>query len=71
MLIDRGANQYAGDGVYLVSWAEHLLIRRLQLAGKDKLELVADSSTHKDRVVAKGKVVVHAKALLVWKAGKL
>ncbi|WP_280364852.1 LexA family transcriptional regulator [Pseudomonas sp. BN411] len=71
LLIDRGVNQYVGDGIYLVAWAEHLFIRRLQLAGTDKLELIADSPTHKDRVVPAGKVAIHAKALLVWKAGKL
>ncbi|WP_161490978.1 XRE family transcriptional regulator [Pseudomonas sp. TCU-HL1] len=71
VLIDRGINQYAGDGVYLIAWAGYLLIRRLQLAGTDKLELVADSPTHKSRVVPAGKIVVHARALLVWKAGKL
>ncbi|MNP51832.1 Peptidase S24-like protein [compost metagenome] len=71
VLIDRGVNQYAGDGIYLLAWAGHLFIRRLQLAGTDKLELVAHSPTHKDRVAQAGKVDVHAKALLVWKAGKL
>ncbi|MCY1563059.1 hypothetical protein D9M68_1005400 [compost metagenome] len=70
-MIDRGVNQYVGDGIYLIAWAGHLFIRRLQLAGTDKLELVADSPTHKDRVAQAGKVDVHAKALLVWKAGKL
>jgi transcriptional regulator with XRE-family HTH domain len=71
VLIDRGVDQYAGDGIYLIAWAGHLFIRRLQLAGTDKLELIADSPTHKDRVAQAGKVGVHAKALLVWKAGKL
>lgn len=71
VLLDRGINEYVGDGIYLVSWAEHLFIRRMQLAGADQLELVADSPTHKGRVVPASKVTVHAKALLVWKARKL
>lgn len=71
VLIDHGVKQYAGDGVYLITWAGHVLIRRLQLAGTDKLELLADSPKHNGRVVPANRIAVHARALLVWKAGKL
>ncbi|MCY1521332.1 hypothetical protein D9M68_561420 [compost metagenome] len=71
VLVDRGINEYVGDGIYLVTWAGHVFIKRLQLAGVDQLELTSDNATHKGRVVPKDQVTIHAKALLVWKAKKL
>ncbi|MFZ6049548.1 S24 family peptidase [Pseudomonas sp. CR3202] len=70
VLLDRGISKYAGDGVYLVTWAGHLFIKRLQLAGTNQLELISDNPTHKTRVVAMDEVNVHAKAVLIWSANK-
>ncbi|MCY1537235.1 transcriptional regulator, y4mF family [compost metagenome] len=71
VLVDRSVTGFVGDGVYLITWAGHLFIKRLQLAGADQLELISDNPTHKGRVVPKDEVTVHAKALLVWNAKKL
>ncbi|WP_280282101.1 helix-turn-helix domain-containing protein [Pseudomonas sp. BN415] len=71
VLIDHGINQYVGDGIYLISWAGHLFLKRVQLAGSEQLELTADNPAHKGRVVPKDEVIFHAKSLLVWKATKL
>ncbi|WP_044871334.1 S24 family peptidase [Pseudomonas sp. LFM046] len=66
VLVDRGIREYVGDGIYLVSWAGHLFIRRLQLAAKDQVELIADNPAHKARVVPMSEILIHAKALLGW-----
>lgn len=70
VLVDRGINEYVGDGIYLITWAGHLFIKRLQLAGTNQLELVSDNPTHKTRVLAKDDVKIHAKAVLIWSANK-
>lgn len=64
VIVDCGVKAFTDDGVYLVSWAEHTFIRRLQLAGKGKVELIADNSKHKARVVGAGDVVVHGRVLI-------
>ncbi|MFC5698608.1 helix-turn-helix transcriptional regulator [Pseudomonas sp. GCM10022186] len=69
-LIDRGINEYVGDGIYLITWAGHLFLKRLQLAGADQLELISDSPAHKTRTVAMDDVKIHARAVLVWKASR-
>ncbi|MGF6695247.1 phage repressor protein C with HTH and peptisase S24 domain/DNA-binding Xre family transcriptional regulator [Metapseudomonas resinovorans] len=71
VIVDCGVNEFVGDGVYLITWAGHLFIRRLQLAGNDQVEMVADNPVHKGRVASMGDVVIHASALLAWSARKL
>lgn len=71
VIVDRGVNEYVGDGVYVITWAGHLFIKRLQLAGENKLELISDNPNHKDRIVPMDEVIIHAKVLLVWNVRKL
>lgn len=71
IIVDRGVNEYVGDGVYVITWAGHLFIKRLELAGENKLELISDNPNHKDRIVLMDEVTIHAKVLLVWNAKKL
>lgn len=71
VIVDRGVNEYVGDGVYVITWAGHLFIKRLELAGENQLELISDNSNHKDRIVSMDEVTIHAKVLLVWNARKL
>ncbi|GLZ87514.1 hypothetical protein Pres01_35650 [Metapseudomonas resinovorans] len=70
VLVDRGINKYVGDGIYLITWAGHLFIKRLQLAGTNQLELVSDNPTHKTRIVAMYEVKIHAKAVLIFGVNK-
>ncbi|SEJ28841.1 Phage repressor protein C, contains Cro/C1-type HTH and peptisase s24 domains [Azotobacter beijerinckii] len=71
VIVDRGVNEYVGDGVYVITWAGHLFIKRLQLAGENQLELISDNPNHKDRIVPMDEVTIHAKVLLVWSAKKV
>ncbi|MFC0708339.1 S24 family peptidase [Azorhizophilus paspali] len=71
VIVDRGINEYVGDGVYVITWAGHLFIKRLELAGENQLELISDNPNHKDRIVPMADVTIHAKVLLVWNARKL
>lgn len=64
VIVDCGVNTFNGDGIYLVSWAGHLFIRRLQVASDEHIELIADNEKHKTRIVLKRDLVVYAKALI-------
>ncbi|EIM14230.1 helix-turn-helix transcriptional regulator [Pseudomonas chlororaphis] len=71
VIVDRGINEFAGDGVYVITWHDLLYIKRLQVHDADHFEMISDNPKHKDRVVPIGDVIIHAKVLLVWNARKL
>jgi phage repressor protein C with HTH and peptisase S24 domain len=64
VIVDCGVKAFIGDGIYLVSWANHTFMRRLLLAGSEQLELIPDNTKHKPRLVPQEDVTVHAKALV-------
>lgn len=64
VIVDCGVNAFNGDGLYLINWAGHLFIRRLQLAGQDQLELIADNPTHNPRTVSMVDVEVRGRVLV-------
>ncbi|WP_375738049.1 helix-turn-helix transcriptional regulator [Pseudomonas boanensis] len=71
VIVDRGVTEFAGDGVYVLTWDDHLYIKRLQKADADHFDLISDNPKHKDRVVPMEEVTIHAKVLLVWNAKKV
>lgn len=64
VIVDCGVSAFNGDGIYLINWAGHLFIRRLQLAGQDQLELIADNPSHKPRTVPMADVEVRGRVLV-------
>ncbi|MBB4817778.1 phage repressor protein C with HTH and peptisase S24 domain [Pseudomonas alcaligenes] len=64
VIVDCGVSTFNGDGLYLINWAGHLFIRRLQLAGQDQLELIADNPTHNPRTVPMADVEVRGRVLV-------
>lgn len=71
VIVDRGISEFAGDGVYVITWHDLLYIKRLQVHDADHFEMISTTRKHKDRVVLIGDVIIHAKVLLVWNARKL
>ncbi|MFI8384845.1 XRE family transcriptional regulator [Pseudomonas sp. NPDC079086] len=71
VIVDRGVNEFAGDGVYVLTWAGDLYIKRLQKADAGRFDMISDNEKHKDRTVPVEDVTIHAKVLLVWNAKKL
>jgi len=63
IIVDYSVNTFNGDGIYLINWAGHLFIRRLQLAGQEQLELIADNPTHNPRTVPMADVEVRGRVL--------
>lgn len=71
VIVDRGVTEFSGDGVYVLTWAGDLYIKRLQKADADRFDMISDNEKHKDRTVPVEDVTIHAKVLLVWSAKKL
>lgn len=71
VIVDRGVNEFNGDGVYVLTWDDHLYIKRLQKADADHFDLISDNPKQKDRVVHVDEVVIHARVLYVWRGMKV
>ena len=70
LIVDRGINEFVGDGIYVLTWNDHLYIKRLQMVDKETIELISDNPKHKDREVPLKDVTIHARVLLIWNAKK-
>ncbi|MCS3512551.1 S24 family peptidase [Pseudomonas grimontii] len=68
LIVDVSVREFAGDGIYLFSWDEHLYIKRLQVADQDHFEMISDNSKHKDRMIRRDMTFIQARVLLVWNA---
>lgn len=71
VIVDRGVNDYQGEGVYVLSWHGDLLIKRLQRKDQDHVWLISDNSKYEKQPARIDDVIIHAKALLVWNARKV
>lgn len=71
VIVDRGITEFAGDGVYVLTWAGDLYIKRLQKADAEHFDMISDNTKHKDRIVLMDDIKIHAKVLLVWNMQKL
>lgn len=71
VIVDRGINEFAGDGIYVLTWNDMLYIKRLQMADASTIELISDNPKHPPRTVPLDDVSIHAKVLYVWNGKKL
>ncbi|MGA5718144.1 XRE family transcriptional regulator [Pseudomonas atacamensis] len=70
VIVDRGINEFVGDGIYVITWHGLLYIKRLQMCDEDHFWLISDNEKHKDQQARIEDVAVHAKVLLIWNAKK-
>lgn len=70
LIVDKGVNEFAGDGIYVLTWHEHLYIKRLQMLDSERFLLVSDNPNIRDLEARIDDVTVHAKVLLIWNARK-
>ncbi len=71
VVVDRGVNEFVGDGVYVITWLGLLYIKRLQMHDADHFKLISDNKQLDKQVARIDDVTIHAKVLLVWNARKL
>jgi transcriptional regulator with XRE-family HTH domain len=68
LIVDVSIREFAGDGIYLFSWDDHIYIKRLQVADEDHFEMISDNTKHKDRMIRRDMTFIQARVLLVWNA---
>ncbi|MBJ2345550.1 MULTISPECIES: XRE family transcriptional regulator [Pseudomonas] len=71
VIVDRGVNEFIGEGVYVITWHGLLYIKRLQMKDAEHFWLISDNKKNKDLIAHVNDVTIHAKVLLVWNARKL
>ncbi|WP_223504658.1 helix-turn-helix transcriptional regulator [Pseudomonas sp. BF-R-24] len=71
VIVDRGINEFIGDGVYVLTWHSLLYIKRLQQVDEDHLRMISDNKHYENQTVRIDDVTIHAKVLLVWNAQKV
>lgn len=70
LIVDRGVNEFVGEGIYVLTWHGHLYIKRLQFLDEEHFWLISDNEKHKDQQARIDDVTIHAKVLLIWNAKK-
>jgi phage repressor protein C with HTH and peptisase S24 domain len=70
LIVDKGVSEFAGDGIYVLTWLEHLYIKRVQVMDAEHFWLISDNAKHKDQEARIEDVTIHAKVLMIWNARK-
>ncbi|MFV0926506.1 XRE family transcriptional regulator [Pseudomonas palmensis] len=71
VIVDRGVNDYQGEGVYVLTWHGDLFIKRLQRQDEDHVWLISDNRNYEKQSARIDDVTIHAKVLLVWNARRV
>ncbi|WAG76999.1 LexA family transcriptional regulator [Metapseudomonas furukawaii] len=70
VMVDRGVNEFIGEGIYVLTWHKHLFIKRVQLLDAEHFNLISDNDRYPNQTAKIEDVIVHAKVLLIWNARK-
>lgn len=73
LIIDRGITTIQGDGVYLISLNNHLMVKRLQIISTG-IRVISDHDAYPPHEITKKEIddlVIHAKVLLAWRSQRL
>lgn len=70
VIVDRGINEFIGEGIYVITWHQELYIKRLMRLDEDHFRLISDNKHYENQTARIDDVTVHAKVLLIWNAKK-
>lgn len=70
VIVDRGVNEFIGEGIYVITWHQELYIKRLMRLDEDHFRLISDNKHYENQTARIDDVTVHAKVLLIWNAKK-
>lgn len=70
LIVDKGVSEFVGDGIYVLTWLDHLYIKRVQVMDAERFWLISDNEKHKDQEARIEDVTIHAKVLMIWNARK-
>jgi len=70
VIVDRGVNEFVGEGIYVVTWHQELYIKRMMRLDEDHFRLISDNQYYENQTARIDDVTIHAKVLLIWNARK-
>lgn len=70
VIVDRGVNEFIGEGIYVVTWHQELYIKRMMRLDEDHFRLISDNPHYENQTARMDDVTIHAKVLLIWNAKK-
>ena len=66
VIVDRGVNEFIGDGIYYFSYGGFQYIKRLQMKGKNKFKMISDNKKHPAEDILAEETYIQARVLFVW-----
>lgn len=70
VIVDRGINEFIGEGIYVITWHQELYIKRMMRLDEDHFRLISDNPHYENQTARIDDVTIHAKVLLIWNAKK-
>lgn len=70
VIVDRGINEFVGEGIYVITWHQELYIKRMMRLDEDHFRLISDNPHYENQTARIDDVTIHAKVLLIWNAKK-
>lgn len=70
VIVDRGVNEFVGEGIYVMTWHQELYIKRVMRLDEEHYRLISDNQHYENQTARIDDVTIHAKVLLIWNARK-
>ncbi|SDI56469.1 LexA family transcriptional regulator [Pseudomonas abietaniphila] len=70
VIVDKGIQDFVGDGVYVLTWGKELYIKRVMRMDEEHYRLISDNQHYENQTARIDDVTIHAKVLLIWNARK-
>lgn len=70
VIVDRGINDFIGEGIYLLTWHQDLYIKRMMRVDEEHYRLISDNQHYENQTARIDDVTIHAKVLFIWNGRK-
>lgn len=70
VIVDKGVQDFIGDGIYVLTWHQELYIKRVMRLDDENYRLISDNQHYENQTARIDDVTIHAKVLLIWNARK-
>lgn len=70
VIVDKGIQDFTGEGIYVLTWHNELYIKRVMRLDEEHYRLISDNQHYENQTARIDDVTIHAKVLLIWNARK-
>ncbi len=70
VIVDRGVKEFAGEGIYVMTWHQELYIKRVMRLDEENYRLISDNKHYENQTARIDDVTIHAKVLFIWNGRK-